>query len=361
MCRWAKFKPSARPLRRLPQEGLLAARSPRGGVPHHIGPRLGQVVGRMSWPPKFSPYGHFECVDGPSSSPRPDPSDGLPQAGLLDARSPGGGVPHHIGPCLGRAVGPMSLPPKISPYGHFECVDGPSSSPRHDLSDGLPQAGLLAARSPGGGVPHHIGPCLGQAVGRMSWPPKISPYGQFECVDGPSSSPRPDPSDGLPQAGLLAARSPGGGVPHYIGPCLGQAVGRMSWPPKISPYGHFECVDGPRSSPRHDPSDGLPQAGLLAARSLGGGVPHHIGPCLGQAVGRMSWPPKFSPYGHFECVDGPSSSSRPDPSDGLPQAGLLAARSPGVGVPHHIGPCLGQAVGRMSWPPKISPYGHIYG
>ena len=179
----------------------------------------------------------------------------------------------------------------------------------------------------------------------MSWPPKISPYSQCECVNGRSSSPRPDPSDGLPQAGLLAASSTRGGVPHHIGPCLGQAVGPMSWPPKISPYSHFECVNGRGSSPRPDPSDGLPQAGLLAASSTRGGVPHHIGPCLGQAVGPMSWPPKISPHSHFECVNGRSSSPRPDPSDGFHQAGLLAASFTRGGVPHHIGPCLGQAVG----------------
>ena len=343
----------------LPQAGLLAASSTRGGVPHQLGPCLGQAVARMSWPPKISPYSHFECVDGRSSSPRPDPSDGLPQAGLLAASSTRGGVPHQLGPCLGQAVARMSWPPKISPYSHFECVNGRSSSPRPDPSDGLPQAGLLAASSTRGGVPHQLGPCLGQAVSRMSWPPKISPYSHFECVNGRSSSPRPDPSDGLPQAGLLAVSSTRGGVPHQLGPCLGQAVGRMSWPPKISPYSHFECVNGLSSSPRPDPSDGLPQAGLLAASSTRGGVPHQLGPCLGQAVTRMSWPPKISPYSHFECVNGRSSSPRPDPSDGLPQAGLLAASSTRGGVPHQLGPCLGQAVGRMSWPPKISPYSHF--
>ena len=157
----------------------------------------------------------------------------------------------------------------------------------------------MAASFTRGGVPHHIGPCLGQAVGPMSWPPKISPYSHFECVNGRSSSPRPDPSDGVPQAGLLAASSTRGWVHHHIGPCLGQAVGPMSWPPKISPYSHFECVNGRSSSPRPDPSDGVPKAGLLAASSTRGGVPHHIGPCLGQAVGPMSWPPKISPYSHF--------------------------------------------------------------
>ena len=343
----------------VPQAGLLAASSTRGGVHHHIGPCLGQAVGPMSWPPKISQFSHFECVIWRSSNPRPDPSDGVPQAGLLAASSTRGGVPHHIGPCLEQAEGPMSWPPKISPYSHFECVNGRSSSPRPDPSDGVPQAGLLAASSTRGGVPHHIGPCLGQAVGPMSWPPKISPYSHFECVNGRSSSPRPDPSDGVPQAGLLAASSTRGGVPHHIDPCLGQAVGTMSWPPKISPYSHFECVNGRSSSPRPDPSDGVPQAGLLAASSTRGWVHHHIGPCLGQAVGPMSWPPKISPYSHFECVNGRSSSPRPDPSDGVPQAGLLTASSTRGGVPHHIGPCLGQAVGPMSWPPKISPYSHF--
>ena len=156
----------------------------------------------------------------------------------------------------------------------------------------------MAASSTRGGVPHHIGPCLGQAVGPMSWPPKISPYSHFECVNGRSSSPRPDPSDGVPQAGLLAASSTRGGVPHHIGPCLGKAVGPMSWPPKISSYSHFECVNGRSSSPRPDPSDGVPQAGPTAS-STRDWVPHHIGPCLGQAVGPMSWPPKISPYSHF--------------------------------------------------------------
>ena len=232
----------------------------------------------MSWPAKISPYSHFESVDGRSSSPRPDPSNGLTQAGLLASSSTRGGVPHHIGPCLGQAVGQMSWPPKIGPYSHFECVDGRSSSPRSDPSNGLPQAGLFAASSTRGGVPRHIGPCLGQVVGPMSWPPKISPYSHFECVDGRSSSPRPDHSDGLPQAGLFAASSTRGGVPHHIGPCLGQAVGPMSWPPKISPYSHFECVNGRSSSPRPYPSDGVPQAGLLATSFTRGGVPHHIGP-----------------------------------------------------------------------------------
>ena len=324
----------------LPQAGLLSASSPGGGVTHHISPFVDQAVVAKSWPPRTSRYGHFDCVDGRSSSPVLDPSDGFPQAGLLAASFSGGRVPHHIGLCLGQAIGPLSWPPKISPYSHFESVEGRSSSPRPDLSDGLPQAGLLAASSTRGGVPHHIGPCLGQAVGPMSWPPRIRPYSHFEFVDGRSSSPRSDPSNGLPQAGLLAASSTWGGVHHQLGPCLGH-VGPMSWPPKIRPYSHFESVDGRSSSPQPDPSDGLPQAGLLAARSTRGGVHHQLGPCLGQAVGPMSWPPRIRPYSHFECVDGRSSSPRSDPSNGLPQAGLLAASSTRGGVPHRLGPCLG--------------------
>ena len=66
----------------------------------------------------------------------------------------------------------------------------------------------------GGGVPFHIGPCLRQAVVAKSWPPRISTYGHLECVDGRSLSPQPDQSDGLLQVGLLAASSPmGGGYP----------------------------------------------------------------------------------------------------------------------------------------------------
>ena len=229
----------------------------------------------------------------------------------------------------------MSWPHRISQYSHLECVDKRSSSTRSDTSDGLPQAGLLSASSPRGGVTHHISTFVGQAVVAKSWPPRISRYGHFDCVDGRSSSPVLDPSDGLPQAGLLAASFPGGGVPHQLGPCLGQAVGPMSWPPRISPYSHFECVDGRSSSPRPDPSDGLPQAGLLAASSTRGGVTHHISTFVGQAVGPLSWPPIISPYSHFESVDGRSSSPRPDPSDGLPQPGLLAAISTRGGVPHH--------------------------
>ena len=152
-------------------------------------------------------------------------------------------------------------------------------------------------------------------------------------------------SNNLFEGGALGCKLPWSGVPHHIGPCLGQAVGRMSWPPKISPYSHFECVDGPSSSPRPDPSDGLPQAGLLAASSTRGGVPHHIGPCLGEAVGRMSWPPKISPYSHFECFDGRSSSPRPDPSYGLPQARTYMVGYPTPGGTCSQEPCLGQAVG----------------
>ena len=138
-----------------------------------------------------------DCVDGRSSSPRPNPSNGLTQAGLLDASSPWGGVPDKICLYRGQAVLPMSWPPRISQYSHLECVDKRSSSPRSDTSDGLPQAGLLAASSTRGGVPHHIGPCLGQAVGPMSWRPRIRPYSHFEYVDGRSSSPRSDPSNSL--------------------------------------------------------------------------------------------------------------------------------------------------------------------
>ena len=147
MCQWAKFKSSARPLRRLSPGRALGCKFHQGwGTPPYRSlPGAGRRT--KSWPPKISPYSHFECVNGRSSSPRPDPSDGLPQAGLLAASSTRGGVPHHIGPCLGQAVGPMSWPPKISPYSHFECVNGRSSSPRPDPSDGLPQAGLLAASS----------------------------------------------------------------------------------------------------------------------------------------------------------------------------------------------------------------------
>ena len=106
-------------------------------------------------------------------------------------------------------------------------------------------AGLLAASSPwvgyltilvlAWGRPQEQGPgCLVSAHN----------YGHYECVDGQKSSPRPDPSDGLSEEQLLAASFPGSGVPYHTGLCLRQAVVAKSWSPRISTYGHLECVDG---------------------------------------------------------------------------------------------------------------------